>query len=380
MSVKAKKRAEHDKRKATEAEQATNHPRPNAADHDALAESRSAVEGCTTCTGTTSFCGAVSPPVPVPVVLGDDRADLRKLFQLHADGLAEPEPVALPPLWSNPTRAERQLHDLLRVRFGLLVGDGRSEPLMLATSEIVRENIVFTQTGASKVLHRFEKGHIIWSPGEMPALGKGNGTRLFLPGRKPEGPEPEEGWRILVASDGVPVPGDKPGAVAVEAQDGVPSGTVEPCGEPEHESGVSDAVRGGPTGTLDGPLAVESSAENRTVMGHAGAGYAGVPTVSDDDLRKIDATYDVAERWVQWALREARPGNRNDVGFKLACQLRNLRLERVIAEVFMGPYVDGVPTGDHPYNSAEAMASVESAYREPPRPPSEAPRDGRADR
>jgi hypothetical protein len=61
-------------------------------------------------------------------------------------------------------------------------------PLMLATSVLVDEGIVTTKQGASYLLHRFEELGIIHCVGEMPKLGKGKGnaTRTFLPGPRPE--------------------------------------------------------------------------------------------------------------------------------------------------------------------------------------------------
>jgi hypothetical protein len=124
---------------------------------------------------------------------------MRQLLKLHAMGLLDPEPVDLPSLPMNPSRALRRLHDLLALRFGLRLADGADDALLLSASEVVAAGIVSTKGGASKLLHRAEDLGIVWSPGEMPALGKGNGTRLFLPGRRPEGPEPAGGWRVLPA-------------------------------------------------------------------------------------------------------------------------------------------------------------------------------------
>lgn len=144
----------------------------------------------------SSLNDAVTPPAPSPPFLTEDRSGLRELLQLHKEGKATPEAIDLPPLWENPTQAESRLYDLLRIRFGLLLRDGRSEPLMLAVSEVVKEGIVLTDGGASKLIHRFEVEGLIWSPGEMMPQGKGRGTRLFLPGPRPGSPEPTGGWRI----------------------------------------------------------------------------------------------------------------------------------------------------------------------------------------
>jgi hypothetical protein len=160
-----------------------------------------------------------------------EEPQIRTLVRLHRQGKWDPEPIAgLGPLPANPTRAMRALRGLLELRFGLLLADGTDVPMMLATSELVAEGIVTTKAGASWLLHRFEELGIIWSPGEMPALGKGNGTRTFLPGSKPEGPEPVSGWRVLPASDAV---GDlEPRAVSVE------DATFEPVEVDVQEGGV----------------------------------------------------------------------------------------------------------------------------------------------
>src|SRR5687767_10696605 len=109
-----------------------------------------------------------------------------QLLELHRQGRRDPEPIAdLGPLPKQPTRAERQLHRLLSLWFGLRLADGTTDPLMLAVREVVAEGIVDTPGGASKLLHRFEDLGIIWSPGAMDPLGKRDGTRTFLPGRRP---------------------------------------------------------------------------------------------------------------------------------------------------------------------------------------------------
>jgi hypothetical protein len=226
----------------------------------------------------------------------DSVPQLRTLLGLHAAGAVDPEPVAdLGPLPPNPTRAMVELHALLKLRFGLRLGDGTDEPMMLATSELVEEGIVRTQSGASKLLHRFEDLGIIWSPGSMPALGRPDGTRMFLPGRRPEGEEPPGGWRVAPAN-------------------------------------------------------------NRQAP----------PRVAP--RRRAGRRPSVAEM-VERALLEARPGSRNAVGFKLACQLRDSGRSMGAAIDALGEYQQRVTTGGDPYTIREALASVRQAYRRDPRWP-----------
>ena len=73
--------------------------------------------------------------------------------------------------------------------------------------------------------------------------------------------------------------------------------------------------------------------------------------------------------WFEKALSIARPGNRNQTGFDLACQLRDSRLPRNAAEVYMRKYVQEVPRCDDPYTVAEALTSLKEAYSAPAREP-----------
>jgi hypothetical protein len=99
---------------------------------------------------------------------------------------------------------------------------------------LVREGIVATKGGASKLIHRFEELGVIWSPGSMPALGKGDGTRLFLPGSRPIGPEPKCGNRVRsqLALDGL-LDG-VPGAVSGQARSRSKLSTSRPASPLSH--------------------------------------------------------------------------------------------------------------------------------------------------
>jgi len=85
--------------------------------------------------------------------------------------------------------------------------------------------------------------------------------------------------------------------------------------------------------------------------------------MGEENIRKA------AEYYLKGALAVAKPGNRNDTGFWLACQLRDLGLSETIAEDYMRRYAEAVPQGDEPYTEAEALASLKSAYKGAPREP-----------
>jgi len=73
------------------------------------------------------------------------------------------------------------------------------------------------------------------------------------------------------------------------------------------------------------------------------------------------------EKWLQEALSKAREGNRNSVGFWLACQLRDDQISEAEARSILLTYANLAPSGKEPYTSKEAIASVRSAYSRPPR-------------
>lgn len=76
-----------------------------------------------------------------------------------------------------------------------------------------------------------------------------------------------------------------------------------------------------------------------------------------------------AEYYLLRALDQANPGNRNDTGFWLACQLRDLGLSEEEAVEFMCRYAEGVPQGGEAYTVQEALASLRQAYKHEPREP-----------
>ncbi len=73
------------------------------------------------------------------------------------------------------------------------------------------------------------------------------------------------------------------------------------------------------------------------------------------------------EKWLIKALADAREGNRNSVGFWLACQLRDDQIPEAQARSIILTYANLAPTGTEQYTSKEAVASVRSAYSRPPR-------------
>lgn len=82
----------------------------------------------------------------------------------------------------------------------------------------------------------------------------------------------------------------------------------------------------------------------------------------------------LADRILQEALDRAQPGNRNETGFWLACQLRDNGLSQAEAEAILRQYVAQIgDSGPEPYTETEAMASVEQAFTRPARESWQAP-------
>jgi len=77
------------------------------------------------------------------------------------------------------------------------------------------------------------------------------------------------------------------------------------------------------------------------------------------------------EYWLEQALARAYPGNRNETGFWLACQLRDAGLGESEAVGLMQRYVASVngQGGTALYSEQEALRSLSSAYSSPPRGP-----------
>lgn len=75
------------------------------------------------------------------------------------------------------------------------------------------------------------------------------------------------------------------------------------------------------------------------------------------------------EHWLSQALAQAQEGKRNAVGFWLACQLRDDQLSEAEACSILLTYANLAPQRKEQYTSKEAIASVRSAYKRPPREP-----------
>ncbi len=72
-------------------------------------------------------------------------------------------------------------------------------------------------------------------------------------------------------------------------------------------------------------------------------------------------------KWLSKALEKAHEGNRNAIGFWLACQLRDDSLPEAQARSILLTYANLVSPGKVQYSSKEALASVRSAYSRSPR-------------
>lgn len=77
------------------------------------------------------------------------------------------------------------------------------------------------------------------------------------------------------------------------------------------------------------------------------------------------------EKWLDEAIARATEGNRNAVGFWLACQLRDDGLTKEQTTRMLLLYANRIPQEKSPYTSQEAIKSVRSAYSRSPRPPAD---------
>jgi len=77
------------------------------------------------------------------------------------------------------------------------------------------------------------------------------------------------------------------------------------------------------------------------------------------------------QKWLDEAVARATEGNRNAVGFWLACQLRDDGMSQEHAQAFILAFANRIPQENSPYTSQEAVKSVRSAYGRLPRPPAE---------
>jgi RepB DNA-primase from phage plasmid len=76
--------------------------------------------------------------------------------------------------------------------------------------------------------------------------------------------------------------------------------------------------------------------------------------------------------WLDRALGQARPGNRNATGFWLAAQLRDAGLAQHDAEAIMADYAQRVPADTKdPYTLGDALGSLHQAYKAEKRDPAQ---------
>jgi len=88
-----------------------------------------------------------------------------------------------------------------------------------------------------------------------------------------------------------------------------------------------------------------------------------IPTITEET--------NPGEYWLNHYLLEARPGNRNNTGWALACQLRDSGILEIEAHQIMIEYAARVPGTD--YTEDEAIMSMRSAYNGTPREPATLP-------
>jgi hypothetical protein len=77
----------------------------------------------------------------------------------------------------------------------------------------------------------------------------------------------------------------------------------------------------------------------------------------------------MGEKWLAEAEARATEGNRNSVGFWLACQLSDDGLTKEQATSILLLYANHVPQDTSQYTSQEAIKTIKSAYSRSPRPP-----------
>ncbi|MDD5060756.1 MAG: phage/plasmid primase, P4 family [Candidatus Marinimicrobia bacterium] len=94
-----------------------------------------------------------------------------------------------------------------------------------------------------------------------------------------------------------------------------------------------------------------------------------LPTPVKNALNKPKSP-NLTERILAEAIAKAHPGERNEVGLWLACQLRDNRIPRSDAEPVMRAYTAAVANlGGDIYSEGEAMASLDQAFQREPREP-----------
>lgn len=85
--------------------------------------------------------------------------------------------------------------------------------------------------------------------------------------------------------------------------------------------------------------------------------------------RELGFADDAGRHWLGKALAKTEPGQRNNTGHWLACQLRDNRVPLYEAEFLMIEYAERCPRGEVEYTKTEAIATVRSMYSSAPRQP-----------
>lgn len=73
--------------------------------------------------------------------------------------------------------------------------------------------------------------------------------------------------------------------------------------------------------------------------------------------------------WLNRAIKEAAPGNRNEKGFWMGCQLRDAGLSEAEVKNILLDYQAQVTTGENPYTKDEAIATAAEVFSKTPRRP-----------
>lgn len=71
--------------------------------------------------------------------------------------------------------------------------------------------------------------------------------------------------------------------------------------------------------------------------------------------------------WLAWGVERARRGGRNRAAFKLSCQLRDNKYTQAEAEEVVLRYANEVDNRDDRFTESEALMTLRSAYKRPPR-------------
>ena len=73
--------------------------------------------------------------------------------------------------------------------------------------------------------------------------------------------------------------------------------------------------------------------------------------------------------WLNRAIKKARPGNRNETGFYMGCQLRDAGLSEPEVKSILLEYAKHVTTSSNPYTEQEAIATTREVFSRVPRKP-----------